>query len=465
MGAVFINYRREETSGEARALFNDLVARLGENSVFMDVDNIGLGRDFRQVIQQRLASCELMLALIGKNWVGAKNQSGRRRLDDTGDFVRLEIEAALKRNIPVTPVLLQGAQMPSVDELPESVRDFAYRNGFEISHNRWESDVQEMIKRLGLGATRSGKGAAASAPAGSAPAHGSVIEQQPAAPAAAPAPRPSRKPLYLLVSALVMAIAVGGGGLLYYEKGTEEKATAERVEVERAKARAAAAETAAREAEAGKAKADAEAANARAAAAQAEKDRLAAAQSAKERALATQAERDRLVAAQAEKDRAAAAQLAQERALAAQAERDRAAAAAQAERERAAAAQAAQARALAAQAERDRAAAAQAAEIAAAARAAQQVNLSGIWREQTRTGVVTYAVQQSGNNFIMVASVPGQGVVGRGQGVISGNSVAIKYSMRNAIGQAMLTLSPDGTELKGYFRLSTGESGQASLHR
>jgi len=462
MGAVFINYRREETSGEARALFNDLVARLGENSVFMDVDNIGLGRDFRQVIQQRLASCELMLALIGKNWVGAKNQSGRRRLDDTGDFVRLEIEAALKRNIPVTPVLLQGAQMPSVDELPESVRDFAYRNGFEISHNRWESDVQEMIKRLGLGAPRSGKGAAATAPAGSAPAHGSVIEQQRGAPAAAPAPR---RPWYLLVGALAMAIAVGGGGLLYYEKGTEEKATAERVEVERAKARAAAAETAAREAEAGKAKADAEAANARAAAAQAEKDRLAAAQSAKERALATQAERDRLVAAQAEKDRAAAAQLAQERALAAQAERDRAAAAAQAERERAAAAQAAQARALAAQAERDRAAAAQAAEIAAAARAAQQVNLSGIWREQTRTGVVTYAVQQSGNNFIMVASVPGQGVVGRGQGVISGNSVAIKYSMRNAIGQAMLTLSPDGTELKGYFRLSTGESGQASLHR
>src|SRR5215831_11192966 len=170
LGAVFINYRREETSGEARALFNDLVARLGENSVFMDVDNIGLGRDFRQVIQQRLASCELMLALIGKNWVGAKNQSGRRRLDDTGDFVRLEIEAALKRNIPVTPVLLQGAQMPSVEELPESVRDFAYRNGFEISHNRWESDVQEMIKRLGLGAPRSGKGAAATAPAGSAPA-------------------------------------------------------------------------------------------------------------------------------------------------------------------------------------------------------------------------------------------------------------------------------------------------------
>jgi len=274
MGAVFINYRREETSGEARALFNDLVARLGENSVFMDVDNIGLGRDFRQVIQQRLASCELMLALIGKNWVGTKNQSGRRRLDDTGDFVRLEIEAALKRNIPVTPVLLQGAQMPSVDELPESVRDFAYRNGFEISHNRWESDVQEMIKRLGLGAPRSGKGAAATAPAGSAPAHGSVIEQQPGAPAAAPAPR---RRSYLLVGALAMAIAVGGGGLLYYEKGAEEKATAERAEVERAKARAAAAETAAREAEVGKAKADAEAANARAAAAQAEKDRLAAA--------------------------------------------------------------------------------------------------------------------------------------------------------------------------------------------
>src|SRR6266850_2694613 len=77
---VFISYRREETAGEARALFNALVTRLGETSVFMDVDNIALGLDFRQVLQDRLASSDLLLALIGRDWANVQDASGRRRL-------------------------------------------------------------------------------------------------------------------------------------------------------------------------------------------------------------------------------------------------------------------------------------------------------------------------------------------------------------------------------------------------
>ncbi len=190
MGTIFINYRREETSGEARALFKDLVARLGETAVFMDVDNIELGRDFRKEIRERLASCDLLLALIGRNWVNAQNPSGRRRLEDPGDFVRLEIEAALKRNIPVTPVLVQGAKMPTAEELPEDIRDFAYRHGFELRHDRWESDLQEMLKRLRLGA------------------------QKPAA----------RKPWLATVGASVAVLVIAGAGLVYYGKVTEEGA-------------------------------------------------------------------------------------------------------------------------------------------------------------------------------------------------------------------------------------------------
>ncbi len=435
MGAVFINYRREETAGEARALFNDLVSRFGENSVFMDVDNIALGRDFRQVIQQRLASCDLMLALIGKNWVGAKNQSGRRRLDDASDFVRLEIEAALTRNIPVTPVLLQGAQMPTVEELPESVRDFAYRNGFEISHNRWESDVQEMIKRLGLGTQRgAGTGSRMDAPAGPTPAESSSIEARLGGAGPALASRPTRKSWFRVAGALVAAIAVAGGGLLYYGQVAQEKeAKAEQAEVEGAKARAAAAEAqaAALRAEAGKARADAEMANAKAAATQAEKDRAATARAANERVAVAQAERDRAAAAQAERDRVATAQAAE--------------------------------RAAAAQAEKDRVATAQAAERAAAAQAAKQVGVAGVWHDQASG--VTYFIQQSGNNFTLVGSAPGQGVVARGLGIINARNVVVKYSMRNAVGEAALTLSQDGTELRGYYRLSTGEAGQAYLRR
>src|SRR5262245_35473402 len=124
MTTVFINYRRGETAGEARALFSELTHLLGRDSVFMDVDAIALGRDFRQVVRERVETCDLMLALIGRDWLASRNASGRRRLDDSNDFVRLEIEAALKRNIPVTPVLVQGAQMPAAEDLPESIRDF-----------------------------------------------------------------------------------------------------------------------------------------------------------------------------------------------------------------------------------------------------------------------------------------------------------------------------------------------------
>jgi peptidoglycan hydrolase-like protein with peptidoglycan-binding domain len=132
-------------------LFNDLVTRLGQSAVFMDVDSISLGRDFRTELQGTLASCDVMLVLIDKDWAAAKDERGRIRLENTGDFVRMEVEAGLKRDIVVTPVLLKGARMPAVEELPAAISALAYRNAFEISHSRWESDVREMIRRLHLG--------------------------------------------------------------------------------------------------------------------------------------------------------------------------------------------------------------------------------------------------------------------------------------------------------------------------
>ena len=205
MGTVFISYRREDTEGQARALFQDLTMQIGRESVFMDVDSIALGRDFREILQERLASCDVMLALIGKDWLDGKDKSGRRRLDNSGDFVRLEIAAALKRGISVTPLLLQGAQMPTADQLPDDLKDLAYRNAFELSHNRWDSDVQELLRRLGLGA-RSDKPDA----------------QRRDSPAAARTP--ARKPWLAIAGACVIAIAVAGG-LLYYKKAGPEPAS------------------------------------------------------------------------------------------------------------------------------------------------------------------------------------------------------------------------------------------------
>src|SRR5215469_12812235 len=91
-----------------------------------------------------------MLVLIGRTWADARDDGGRVRLENPNDYVRLEIELALKRDIAVTPVLVQGAHMPAPEDLPTEIRNLSYRNGFELSHNRWESDVGEMVRRLDL---------------------------------------------------------------------------------------------------------------------------------------------------------------------------------------------------------------------------------------------------------------------------------------------------------------------------
>jgi len=201
MGIVFINYRRDETAGEARALYNDLAELIGADRVFMDVDDIALGRDFRQVLQERLTDCEVMLSLIGRDWVHARDAAGARRLDNPGDFVRLEIATALQRQLAVTPVLLQDARMPSADTLPDDLKDLAYRNGFELSHTRWESDVHELVRRLGL--------APAARPTPATPPV-NVPDPSPAIATAMPARTRSATPIALGALGLVVAAGLVG---------------------------------------------------------------------------------------------------------------------------------------------------------------------------------------------------------------------------------------------------------------
>jgi hypothetical protein len=148
MREIFISYRRDDSEGQAGRLFNDLTQHFGDDAVFMDVATIEPGRDFRRAIDEQVASCGVLLVIIGKNWLSAKAESGARRLDDPMDFVRLETASALKRNIPVVPVLVQAARMPRVEDLPEDLKELAFRNGVELTHARWESDVQALVKAL-----------------------------------------------------------------------------------------------------------------------------------------------------------------------------------------------------------------------------------------------------------------------------------------------------------------------------
>lgn len=148
MTGIFINYRREDSAADAGRLFDDLGRRCRRDLVFMDLD-IPSGVDFRGVLAEKLAACDVILALIGPRWLEAMSpDTGKRRLDDPGDFVRIEIQIALEKNKKVIPVLLPGAKVPRPEDLPEPIRDLAWRNAFELRRDRWAVDLNELIKQL-----------------------------------------------------------------------------------------------------------------------------------------------------------------------------------------------------------------------------------------------------------------------------------------------------------------------------
>ena len=148
MAGIFISYRRDDSEGQAGRLFEGLKTRFGEDRVFIDVDDIEPGGDFRRIIDEHVNSCDVLLALIGRNWLHAADKDGRRRLDSPEDLVRLEIAAALRRDITVIPVLVQGAAMPSKEELPPDLQALAWRNAAELRHTRWEADLAELAATL-----------------------------------------------------------------------------------------------------------------------------------------------------------------------------------------------------------------------------------------------------------------------------------------------------------------------------
>jgi len=114
----------------------------------MDVAAIEPGRDFRKVIDQSVSTCSVLLAIIGQEWLVAKNDAGSRRLEDQNDFVRIELASALRRDIPVIPILVRGAKMPRPEQLPDDLKELAYRNAVELSHARWKTDVQVLLQAL-----------------------------------------------------------------------------------------------------------------------------------------------------------------------------------------------------------------------------------------------------------------------------------------------------------------------------
>jgi hypothetical protein len=145
---VFINYRREETGYPAGWLYDRLGQRFGVARVFKDVDSIALGDDFVEAINRAVESCDVLIALIDDRWLAVTDESGQRRLDDPHDYVRLEIEAALARNVRIIPVLVDGARMPRAEDVPDTLAPLVRRQALELSPSRFDSDAERLIRVL-----------------------------------------------------------------------------------------------------------------------------------------------------------------------------------------------------------------------------------------------------------------------------------------------------------------------------
>jgi hypothetical protein len=145
---VFISYRRQDSAAYAGRLYDSMVARFGESNVFMDLD-LAPGVDFVERITEAVSACQVLIEVIGPNWATVKNDEGQIRIADPEDFVRLELEIALKRpEVTVIPVLVAGAQMPDRRDLPPELGAIARRNALELSDRRWRYDVGQLISAL-----------------------------------------------------------------------------------------------------------------------------------------------------------------------------------------------------------------------------------------------------------------------------------------------------------------------------
>jgi len=148
-GHIFVSYRRSDSADIAGRIYDRLIGKFGKAPVFKDVDSIPLGLDFKEYLDMKVGECNVLLAIIGDRWLEASDASGNKRLEDPTDFVRIEIESALERGVPVIPLLVRDAIMPREENLPSGLRKLVYRNGIPIRPDPdFHRDMDRLISAL-----------------------------------------------------------------------------------------------------------------------------------------------------------------------------------------------------------------------------------------------------------------------------------------------------------------------------
>lgn len=148
MSRIFISYRRQDSQSAAGRLADNLKAHFGTGQVFRDIETIEPGADFTESLITALNSCGVLIAIIGPRWLNATDRNGQRRIDDPKDLTRQEIEIALSRNIRVIPVLVEGAAMFEIDDLPKELGPLAKRQAYELTDKRWNQDISQFIATI-----------------------------------------------------------------------------------------------------------------------------------------------------------------------------------------------------------------------------------------------------------------------------------------------------------------------------
>jgi endonuclease G len=149
MSRIFISYRRSDSGDITGRIYDHLLDRFDKDELFKDVDSIRASSDYRDAVRKAIESCDVVLVIIGPTWASAADAQGNRRLENPADLVRVEAEAALKRSVPVIPVLVGGATMPAAESLPEDIRALTYRHALPVrSDPDFRNDVAQLVKTI-----------------------------------------------------------------------------------------------------------------------------------------------------------------------------------------------------------------------------------------------------------------------------------------------------------------------------
>jgi hypothetical protein len=143
-----INYRHDDSAGDARSIYERLKRSFGKEVLFLDVSTIELGDNFVRISRENAARCSALLVIIGRGWLEAVDQYGKRRLDDPNDLVRVEITTAIQRRIRIIPVLVHGVKMPPPSALPDDIAELSQYNGIDVRHAGFQEDMDRLVKGL-----------------------------------------------------------------------------------------------------------------------------------------------------------------------------------------------------------------------------------------------------------------------------------------------------------------------------